>query len=617
LSSELDRQGTCPECGAQITFPFAGARAQVCQYCRFVVVRTDGGWSVTGKVADLLPLPTPIPLGATASLGERHFRVAGRAQYDRVGAASAPWQELFVEDLVGTANWAWLALAQGRWYWSALVSTSPLPSYEEAEPGRWLPIPNVGTFMVMERGARRLVSAEGELPFAANPGAIERYADLSGQGGAFATIDYGDGSEPPKFFSGMEGDPHQLRVEAGAPPAEAASAETRALVCAGCGGPLPLAAPDSAQRVICKYCGMQSDVTGGGLSPIGKVPLPKTRPEIPIGAEGDLRGQKVVCVGFMVRGTTVDGERYRWREYLLYAPATRSFVFLLEEDGDFEYIVPISGGEVASEGDARSYRGDHFAPQPSLIAQVEEVVGEFYWRVEQNETVTATEYRGRGGAKLSEEAAADEVDWSYSVPLPRSELTKAFGPTTPVSGAARTRRSARDWLKSAAILLGAWLLATMSSCASKHNQVVFTGSIPVPSNTAPSTADGSFFTPAFDIDRDKRSLEIELSALNLREGWIGADIALIRDDNGDVQEASTDLENFDGDGSQSDTVVFSRIDAGRYLVRVDPAGDANGAKERLAIRIVHDTWSPLYVFGSFGLLLAVFLFCTLREFRHA
>ncbi len=43
-----------------------------------------------------------------------------------------------------------------------------------------------------------MVSAEGELPFAVTPDESGRYADLSGPGGIFATIDYGDGSEPPR-----------------------------------------------------------------------------------------------------------------------------------------------------------------------------------------------------------------------------------------------------------------------------------------------------------------------------------------------------------------------------------------------------------------------------------
>src|SRR5262252_2495729 len=351
VSGPLDRQGPCPQCGATIDFPFAAAGARICPYCRHAVVRTDRAWIATGRVADLLPLPSPLPVGATATLGNWRLRIAGRVQYDREGAASAPWQELFVEYATGAPGW--LALAQGRCYATWQAGPAPLPAFQQAAPGTMVPIPGMGNWIVAERGARRLLSAEGELPFPIRPNAIEWYADLSGPAGAFGTIDYGDGSRPPVLFTGRIADPSELRLDV-AVATEPAPLPTKALTCHGCGASLPLVAPGSTQRIVCQYCGGESDLVAGAATPAGEAPLPSTKPQIPLGAAGHLRGQDVICVGFMVRGTVIDGEHYEWREYLLFLPQTRSYVFLLEDEDNFEYIVPISAGEVETSPDRRA-----------------------------------------------------------------------------------------------------------------------------------------------------------------------------------------------------------------------------------------------------------------------
>lgn len=113
----FDRQGTCPRCGAPVVFRFAAANAQVCAHCRFVVVRSDRDLTTLGRVGDLVEIPSPFRVGVRGSYRGRHFRIGGRVQYDRVGAASAPWQEQFIEWENG--SWAWLAQAQGRLYLTA------------------------------------------------------------------------------------------------------------------------------------------------------------------------------------------------------------------------------------------------------------------------------------------------------------------------------------------------------------------------------------------------------------------------------------------------------------------------------------------------------------------
>src|SRR5690606_24467982 len=116
-----------------------------------------------GKVADLVAIPSPFQVGTTGTLDRKRFRIAGRVQYDRVGAASAPWEELVVAWEDGT--WSWLAQAQGRLYLTEpCEKADDVPAYDQAVPGTLVTIGNV-TLRVTERGSRRMISGEGELPF--------------------------------------------------------------------------------------------------------------------------------------------------------------------------------------------------------------------------------------------------------------------------------------------------------------------------------------------------------------------------------------------------------------------------------------------------------------------
>lgn len=47
--------GTCPGCGAPITFGVGSSLAKVCDYCRSNVVREGQNLKDLGKVAQLVP----------------------------------------------------------------------------------------------------------------------------------------------------------------------------------------------------------------------------------------------------------------------------------------------------------------------------------------------------------------------------------------------------------------------------------------------------------------------------------------------------------------------------------------------------------------------------------
>jgi uncharacterized membrane protein YgcG len=409
-----------------MTFRFAGAAAQVCKHCNFVVARTDRNLVAVGRMADLVDIPSPLSVGTTGRWGGERFSVEGRVQVDRVDAPGAPWQELFVA-FPESGRWVWLAAAQGRWYSTREVELPPsgVPRFDALRPGMPLDLGAYGRWMVAEVDRRRVVSGEGELPQVAPPGVPTGYADLAGPDGAFGTIDYGDGSGRPQLFLGRQIDPAALALDSGAPVA-AAQAEVASLVCPSCGGNLPLVAPSSAERIVCRYCGMTSDLHQGALVALSPSPKPPQEPWIPLGAEGTLRGHRVICIAFVIRGCTVEGERYHWREYLLYAGPSVGYLWLIEEDGSWKYVTPLGPGDVMVVGSFAGYKGRHFTFKQSATASVEYVIGELYWKVEIGETVEATEYEDAGDV-LSVEKAPTEVTSSLCEPIAEYELRNAFG----------------------------------------------------------------------------------------------------------------------------------------------------------------------------------------------
>jgi hypothetical protein len=296
---------------------------------------------------------------------------------------------------------------------------------------------------------------------------VTGFADIAGPRGEFGTIDYGDGRMiPPKLYLGRQIDPTVLRLDTGAP-VEAPAAQVTAVACPNCGGNLPLAAPGTAERIVCRYCGTASDLTRGALVALGQVPRPPVDPYVPLGAEGQLRGMRVLCIGFVVRGCTVEGERYRWREYLLYGGPSVGYLWLMEEDGAWQLVTPLSPGEVQPMGSAASYKGRTYALKQSVYAEVEYVIGEFYWKVEIGEAVQATEYQGPDG-KISIEQAPTEVSVSFCSPLPGKELAAAFHlppPPTPGFGGS-AGSSGKIVLLVIVLIVVLILLVALSDCGS-------------------------------------------------------------------------------------------------------------------------------------------------------
>lgn len=410
-------RGQCPNCGAPIEYTIGSSISKVCPYCRHVVLRSDRGLENLGRAADLANTPSTVAVGDRGTLRGVGFEVVGRVQLDY---GRGPWDEYYVAFSDG--SWGWMADAQGNFYVTKLITEGiPLPPPQSLGPDVPVLLGRYGEYRVAERRSARVVSAEGELPF--RPPRERVYADLQGRDGAFGTIDYGDGTRPPELFLGHQ-IPHaevQLVPRGGERPG-AQKVELEAIRCPNCGAALPAPSDPSIERVACRYCRAVSDLRS--MQVIARQAQAFAEPKIPLGSSAVLAGTRYIVIGYVERSATIEGETFHWSEYLLYGEKI-GFRWLVEDEGIWLFVRPVSGGEVRVSGNVASWHGRSFYLRNDNRARVDYVLGEFYWKVEVGETVRATDYVS-GTDVLSREESDGEVQWSYGQVVAWAKIAQAF-----------------------------------------------------------------------------------------------------------------------------------------------------------------------------------------------
>jgi hypothetical protein len=274
------------------------------------------------------------------------------------------------------------------------------------------------------------MTAEGEIPFKFIPGAKSDYADLSGAGDVFGTINYAETTL--QVLIGQQLDLAEIGLSEARPKtAEAQSVETKSISCPHCAAPLDLVAPDQSQRVTCQFCNSLLEVNQGNLTFLNALNAEqKVSFDLMIGNECSFErfadGAKFRLIGAMARSVTFD-IKYFWHEYLLYNPLI-GFRWLVHSDNHWSFVEPVNVADVheASDSDLfTTYQDKSFRNFQESTATVEYVVGEFYWRVAQGEKVKAIDYIAPP-LMLSKEIADKEINWSLGTYLKKEEVEKAF-----------------------------------------------------------------------------------------------------------------------------------------------------------------------------------------------
>lgn len=589
-------RANCPACGAEVLFKTGSSVVVVCDFCRSVVARTDRGIEDVGKVADVVESGSPLEVGLRGVYLGVAFELTGRAQLQH--AAGGFWDEWYAAFADG--RWGWLAEAQGRFYLTFRIqvpSPNALPSFDSLQLGQqvWA-VPAQSPPVVAEKGTARMLGAAGEIPYLLTPGETYSYADLSGAGGVFGTLDYGE--LPPLVFMGREttlgelGLAHAQRTTE----REARAVSATQLSCPNCGGPLELRAPDRTERVGCPNCGSLLDASQGRLRYLKTLEPKGWGKSIPLGGTAEFDGQTLTVIGYMVRSVEFEGVRYFWQEYLLYNPAV-GFRWLVESDGHWSYVKPVAPGDVLDEGTGAAYGGRRFKIFQDAWARVEYVEGEFYWRVEAGEQARATDYVNAplmlskevpaSGFSQSGAVAAEEINWSLGAYTPVKEIERKFGVDLP---SPKTVAPNQPWGHKK--VYGYWALFMVVAVAlgmffmvTAPRKVIFqqTYTLQPPSAAAPAAdADGGnektqvIFTDPIPLVGG-RNLRVTGRALNVNNNWLYVAGDFIDEETGLIQQFDLPMESYHGvedgeswsEGDPEQAAYLPALPGGRYTMRLE------------------------------------------------
>jgi len=439
--------------------------------------------------------------------------------------------------------------------------------------------------MVQEKGRGTSIAAEGEIPYKLSPGEQFEYADLAGKNNAFATIDYS--MSPAWVFVGSQVTLEEIGLgDAKSVKREGKRVSAAGMGCPNCGGPLDLVAPDKAERVTCPNCDSLLDVNQGSLSYFKSLTPPANAPSFvaPIGAEGTFPGDvKFKIIGALVRSVTFDGIQYFWHEYLLYNPMV-GFRWLVHSDNHWNFVEPVNPAEVEVKPGSTpglttvKYNGRNFKIFQDAPATVDYVKGEFYWDVEQGETVRAIDYVS-APLMLSQEITENEMNWSVGTYMTNEEVEKAFG----ISGLPRpwgvapnqpfTGRFYYTW--GALPLLGLLVLAVFMIPFTGITATVLNQELVLPP-LANATTPTAMFSQPFEL-KGNRNVRITASA-QVDNSWADFDVDLINEQSKEVAETvGVPVEYYSGsdsdgawtEGSKSTDATISSVAAGMYTVKVE------------------------------------------------
>jgi hypothetical protein len=310
------------------------------------------------------------------------------------------------------------------------------------------------------------------------------------------------------------------------------------------------------------------------------------KPEIPLGAVGRFRRHPpLTVIGFLQRSVELDGVRYFWEEYLLYAPKL-GFRWLVRRDDHWNFVTPLPPGKVTSESREARYGKKEFKLFRDAVARVEHVLGEFYWRVEVGDAVMTADYVAPP-RMLSRETAAPtqnttgEINWSLGEYISPQVIEKAFtlrnlprpwkiAPNQPYPH----WKVYEHWLQFSLIALGVGVLLFFFG-AQRHvmQQAYQFEAIKTGENSAVR------FSDPFAL-RPRQNVEITVTA-SLDDSWLDLAGDLINQQTDDAQGFSLALGPSRGvedgepwiSGNRISSVYLSAPEAGTYILGFDVRWD--------------------------------------------
>jgi len=568
-----DRATTCPNCGAEIVFRWSGAIQTTCPACRSILVRHDVKLDAVGKVADVPESMSGIQLGTEGRFKGKAFTVIGRIIYKYEAGHWNEWHIRFADDTSG-----WLSDAQAEF---AVTRQSKQEMIAEVRVGEDVRIHDQWfTAVTVTRAA--YAGVEGELPFEYWDKEEVRFIDLKGPGDSFATIDPSE--SPPLLFVGEYEDFSELRLRNLREVAPTSVPEPKALNCPSCGAAITLRTGALAQTVACGSCGAILAAQDPSLKILQRhrESVAGLEPEIPLGATGKFKGALWTAIGYQVRGIVVEGESYRWREYLLWNPEN-GFRYLTEYDGHWNDVSVIKGLPTTAKSGGQpevEYLGTRFKHFQHAIAETYFVIGEFPWRVSVGDKVTSDDYVAPP-LMLSREATSDEVTWSmgtYTSPSVTQEAFKLKEPLPQPRGVFANQPNPSAGRSGMAKMFFLFACLLMGMCAVRQttarNETAFSGGYRFNPRTGDTAA---FVTEVFELKGRTSNVQVAIET-DLSNDNAYFNIALLPESPGKGFELGRDVSYYFGyedgeswrEGGPTDRATIGRVPSGRYYLRIEP-----------------------------------------------
>lgn len=515
------RQAQCPGCGAEIVFESVASLVLVCPSCRYASYRKDLDLERIGKVAELARIESPIELGARGRHQGRSFRVIGLLQLDH---GRGPWNEWSIVFEDGSR--AWLAEAQGQYLLTKECPGLRAPSFAELRVGEELDLGAQGRWVVAERGSGRLVSMAGELPVDVRPGMRVRYADLSGPGRGFGTLDYGDASEVQAIYLGARYALTDLGFDALATPPPLPRIRAQRVDCPACAGAIELHDANNAKRVGCPYCGALLAAEHALWKVLEKGELFRSAYGPAVGTKATIDGEPYTVLARLERSIRAEGRRWPWDEWLL-RREDGEYRWVVCSDRHWSFVEPVALGDVKLNRQTASYQGTTFKHFSGGTARIDRVVGEVYWEVRLGDEARCADYIAppqmisveetpdEKVVSLARYMAHEEVQRVFQLPqtLPKSSNVGMIEPN-PI----RPHLS-RFWL-SAMALCGLLLLGMVLTSLLRSTGQVLLANYPL-------EAEGAFVSEEFELNNWRSRAEIALSAPGLEKGYFRAEGQLV------------------------------------------------------------------------------------------
>ena len=630
----------CPNCGAPVEFRFDDSVVRVCSSCKNAVVRSDRGIESLGKMADLAPMQSPLALFAEGKFTGRGFLLIGKAQIKH--SAGGIWQEWYAK--FDDGRWGWIAEHQGKFSVSFEVpGAAGLPTVDQLGAGSAVDIGGSAPYTVTEIGTGQYLGAEGELPFRLETKEF-LFADMSDGVGGFATLDYGAPSAPtatPTLFAGSWVDLAALGISGGERQPNLANLQAaKRLACPECNGAIDLRLPDSSMRVVCPYCNQLISTEHGTLALLGKL-ASKAKPDIALGTKANFpqfADGEFTVVGYQRRSAWVSYAWYPFHEYLLHHP-TAGFRWLVCSDGHWSFAEPVDTAATKESGlRDRVYQGITFKAYAACTLRVDEVFGEFYWRVKTGDTSTTLDAIAPP-AMLSRELEGQELNTSLSTHLSIDDVRKATGIKVPDTrqGVGPIEPLKLPHLGKVGAALFALLVVlgiAFSAKAKPHILVSQTFEVPPgkpelpppPAEVGPLGADdqpgNAFFTEPFAL-KGGENIEFAVSVSGISNSWAYVVVDLVDDATGTFVSVDNELEYYSGyeggeswsEGATRKKRTISPLKAGTYVARVE-AVHGMAAPTTVALVIRQDVFQASYLIMAMGLLLIIFVILALVRWRH-